>query len=106
MYVGKQKNAVEINFMDSARFQSFTYQAEEDMGKEVDGKLTLVAGSIYPANDATAKGIVINDVDLSHGPQPVGVIVEGYIIKERLPETPTPEAIEAMKEIKFRTVTP
>lgn len=91
----KAKNIVEqINFLASARYQNFTYQADK----------TYKAGEVYPANDSTAVGIVFNDVtvDSETGSQPVAVMVEGYVLLDRLPVVPTQDAMDAMKEIKFR----
>lgn len=103
VYVGKRETVEEINFMGSAHFISFTKQAETSMATAGDdGRKVLPAGSIFPANDATAEGITINPVDVTDGPQPVGVIVEGYVIAERLPVEPSEEAKTAMKEIKYR----
>ena len=61
----------------------------------------MPAGSIFPANDATAEGITINDVDVTNGAQPVGVIVDGHILIERLPVKPSDAAQTAMREIKL-----
>lgn len=103
VYVGKRETVEEINFMGSAHFISFTKQAETSMATAGDdGRKILPAGSIFPANDETAEGITINPVDVTDGPQPVGVIVEGYVIAERLPAEPSEEAKTAMKEIKYR----
>lgn len=104
VYVGKKQTVEEINFMGSAHFISFTKQAETAMVETAgeDGRKVLPAGSIFPKNDATAIGITINPVDVTDGPQPVGVIVEGYVIEERLPVKPSDEAKTAMKEIKYR----
>ncbi|MFT8412301.1 MAG: hypothetical protein ABF743_10220 [Schleiferilactobacillus perolens] len=102
MYVGKKVTASEINFLDSEKFVSFTRQADSSAAGVVDG--ILPAGSIYPKNDATAVGVTINDVDVSHGSQPVGVIVEGYINASRLPAQPSSDAVTALKEIKFSNV--
>jgi len=99
MYVETKTGVQEINFMKSEHFTAFTYQAEGANGSVKDG--VLKSGAIYPANDATATGIVMNEVKVSNGPQPVSVIVEGYILKDRLPEAPSAAAIEALKEIKF-----
>lgn len=99
MYFDKQK-IEEINFLASARFQAFTEQVDDTHAQVKDG--VVPAGAIWPSNDAEAKGILLNAVDVSHGPQPASVIVEGYVIKERLPEEPDELAIEAMTEIKYR----
>ena len=102
MYAGKKVTASEINFLDSEKFVSLTQQADSSTTGVVNG--VLPAGSIYPNNDATAIGVTINDVDVSEGPQPVGVIVEGYVNAARLPVKPVAAAITALKEIKFSHV--
>lgn len=91
MYVQNKKEAKKINFLASAKFQSFTMQAER----------SYEAGEVFPENDGTAVGIVINDVKVEEDPQPIGVIVEAWVLESRLPDI-TAEAKEAMKNIKFR----
>lgn len=99
MYFNKV-NIEEINFLASANFQAFTEQVDDTHPQVKDG--VVPAGAIWPANDETAKGILLNAIDVTHGPQPASVIVEGYVIKERLPEAPEEEAEAAMTEIKYR----
>ncbi|EPF4504430.1 hypothetical protein ACSSI2_002105, partial [Enterococcus faecalis] len=89
----------DINFLKSEKFISFTKQVDETTEGVVEG--VLPAGSVFPKNDATAEGITINDVDVSNGPQPVGVIVEGHVLIKRLPVEPSSEAQKAMREVKF-----
>ena len=43
-------------------------------------------GTIYPANDATAAGIVYEDVDVTTGNMPGSVVLKGVVYEERLPE--------------------
>lgn len=94
MYVKPQTKVEQVNFLASSKFQTFTYQAEK----------TYKAGEIFPENDGTAVGIVMNDVTVNSeiGSQPVSVIVEGYVLEKRLSQSVTSEAKEAMKEIKLR----
>ena len=103
MYFKKQKYE-EINFLASAKFQAFTEQVASTHAQTVttDGIKVVPAGAVWPANDATAKGILLNAVDVTHGPQPASVIVEGYIIAERLPAQPIAAAKTAMTGIKYR----
>lgn len=42
-------------------------------------------GTVYPANDGTAEGIVYEDVDVSSGDMPGSVVLSGVIYKSRLP---------------------
>lgn len=102
MYV-QNESISQVNFLASAKVQAFTYQVS-DAGVSANdkGRKIVPAGTVYPANDATAVGILYTDVDVTHGPQPGAVIVEGYILEARLPAAPVAEAKTALKEIKFR----
>jgi hypothetical protein len=103
MYVSKKEVANQINFLASARFQSFTTQVEQTgVTANAKGRKVVPAGTIYPKNDATAKGILLNDVDVTEGTQPGALIVEGYVLESRLPVAPAAEAKTALTEIKFR----
>lgn len=99
VYVKKAETINDTNFLKSQNFLSFTKQVDNTHAAVADG--ILPAGSIYPADDATAEGITINDVNVINGPQPVGVIVEGHILIERLPVKPSDEAQKAMRGIKL-----
>lgn len=82
----------DINFLASTNYQSFTYTA----------KKTYKKGDIYPENDATALGIVLNDVTVEGTEyQPIGVLVEGYVLYDRLATKPNAAAVTALKGIKF-----
>lgn len=102
MYVSPKTTVNQINILKSSKFQAFTVQVS-DVGVTADakGRKIVPAGTIYPANDATAKGIIYQDVDVTNGPQEAACIVEGYILKDRLPVVPAAAAITALKEIKF-----
>lgn len=94
----------QINFLASGHFRSFTEYVDDSHPDTVtiEGHTILPAGSVYPLNDATAEGITIDAVDVTEHAQPVGVIVEGYILQQRLPKPLTDAAKTAMKEIKYR----
>ncbi|MFJ7933703.1 hypothetical protein [Sporosarcina sp. NPDC096371] len=103
MYVSKVETAKQINFLASARYQSFTTQVEQTgVAANAKGRKIVPAGTIYPKNDATAKGILLNDVDVTEGPQPGALVVEAYILEARLPVAPDEAAKTALTEIKFR----
>lgn len=99
VYVQKKETFEDINILKSAKFTSFTKKVDSTTPGVVKG--VLPAGSVFPKNDATAEGITINDVDVSKGAQPVGVIVEGHILIDRLPVKPSDAAQTAMREIKL-----
>ena len=53
-------------------------------------------------NDGTVIAILADDVDVTNGPQPGSFIVEGYILKDRLPVAPQDLAVKALTKITFR----
>jgi hypothetical protein len=103
MYAKDYGKFEQINFLASAKYQNFTTEVS-DAGVSADenGRKIVKAGTVYPANDATAEGILFNDVDVTEGPQPGALMVEGYVLEARLPVAPAAEAKTALKEIKFR----
>ncbi|KYG89002.1 hypothetical protein A0U40_13320 [[Bacillus] sp. KCTC 13219] len=102
-YVTPINNYSRVNFLASSKVQAFSYLVS-DVGVTPDakGRKIVKAGTILPANDATAQGILYYDVDVTHGPQPGSLIVEAYILEGRLPVAPDTAAKTALKEIKFR----
>lgn len=55
-------------------------------------------GTVYPANDGTAEGIVYEDVDVTTGNMPGSVVLKGVVYEDRLPvalESAAKSALEA-----------
>ena len=103
MYVKNTGKIEQVNFLASAKFVAFTQQVSDaGVAANADGRKIVPAGSVYPANDATATGILLNDVDVTEGPQPGSVMVEGYVIEARLPVAVDALAKPELAEIKFR----
>lgn len=102
-YVEQAQKFERVNFLASAKVQAFTHQIS-DTGVTADakGRKIVKAGTVYPANDGTAKGIVYKDVDVTNGPQPGSLIVEAYILEARLHTAPSAEAKAALTKITFR----
>lgn len=101
-YVRGIKNYNRVNFLASSKVQSFTTIVSDAGVATVDGKKIVKAGTILPANDATAKGILYNDVDVTYGPQPGALIEEAYILEARLPVAPVAAAKTALTKITFK----
>ncbi|EOU1489392.1 hypothetical protein VOH95_002648 [Clostridium perfringens] len=74
----------------------------EKGGKKIVPKGSLLDKSGVVKNDATVVGILAEDVDVTNGPQPGALIVEGYVLKDRLPVAPQELAIGALKKITFK----
>ena len=66
-----------------------------------DGRYIVKAGTIYPANDATAIGVVLNDYDVTFGDQQMAVVIHGFVKVAALPVAPAANAAAAMKQISF-----
>lgn len=100
MYVISKK-VDQPQFLKSAKFQNFTKQID-DTGVVANekGKKIIPAGTVYKENEK-AIGLTFHDVDVTHGPQPVAVMVEGYVIEERLPKTVEQADKTTMTGIKF-----
>lgn len=72
----------------------------------IDGKYIVKAGTIYPANNATAQGIVLNDVDVTNGDGNMAVVLHGFVALAKLPVIPAAAAIAAMKQLVFLPIAP
>lgn len=62
-----------------------------------DGTKYVPAGTVYPENGAKAKGIVFEDVDVTHGEAIGSLIVAGRVYENRLPATIEALAKEPLK---------
>lgn len=70
---------------------------------KADGSKYVPMGTIFPANGATAVGIVYEDVDVSSGDMPGSVVIAGQVYEANLPTAPESAAKSAMANIKFVT---
>ena len=52
-----------------------------------NGTKYVKMGTVFPANDATAEGIVYEDVDVTTGNMPGSVVTKGEVYEDRLPIT-------------------
>lgn len=52
-----------------------------------DGSKYVKMGTVYPANDATAEGIVYEDIDVTSGDMPGSVVTAGTVYEDRLAVT-------------------
>jgi hypothetical protein len=62
-------------------------------------------GTIYPANGATAIGILYEDVDVTGGDMPGSVVTAGTVYLDRLPVAPAEAAKTALEGLGFKFVT-
>ena len=109
MYLKTQKfdNSVEImaTYRNRVTFSCTVSDSEIEAngeGKKIVSKGSLLDKSGVVKNDATVVGILAEDVDVTNGPQPGALIVEGYVLKDRLPVQPQTEAEKALTKITFK----
>lgn len=60
----------------------------------------IPAGTVIPANGATAFGVLLHDVVLAKNPNGT-VVVDGFIKANKMPTAPASAAITALKKITF-----
>ena len=71
-----------------------------------DGTKYVPAGAIVPANGATAKGILYEDVDVTTGAMPGSIVTRGAVYTDRLPAAPVAAATSALTGITFVATSP
>ena len=71
------------------------------LATQINGRYIVQAGTIYPANDTTAIGIVVNDYDVTDGDKVLAVAIQADVYTAALPEAPSSNAIAALKGINF-----
>ena len=98
----KKTYSASPEILASEHFTPITGMATQAMAKDVDGRKIVKAGTVYPANDATAKGIVVADVDVTDGDAPCAYMDHGAVITARLPQVVAEAAKTALKNIMFR----
>lgn len=86
-------------------YVAFTYKLSKQSslaGDPVDGKYIVKAGTIFPANDDTAVGVILNDYDVTNGDAHAAIVVHGFFSTHKLQNgAPTPDAEAALKQITF-----
>jgi len=60
-------------------------------------------GAVIPANDATAKGILYEDIDVTDGAAPGSIVTKGVVYGDRLPASLASAAATALTGITVKT---
>ena len=60
----------------------------------------IPAGTVIPANGATAIGVLLHDVTLAENPNGT-IVVDGFINEAKMPAAPVAAAISALSNIHF-----
>lgn len=75
--------------------------ADSGVAVEVDDRWIVKAGTIFPSNDGNAKGVVLNDYDVTNGDVNMALVVHGFVKVSALPEAPTDEAMAKLIQVGF-----
>ena len=68
---------------------------------DANGKKIVPSGTILPANDATAIGVLRQSVDVTYGDNSGALIIHGFLKTAALPAAPADTAKAALKQISF-----
>jgi len=68
-----------------------------------NGRVIVPMGAVIPANGATAKGILYEDIDVTDGAAPGSIVTEGVIYGDRLPAALDSGAATALTGITVKT---
>lgn len=68
----------------SLRLVSYTAEDDNDQIVTENGRKIIKSGTVYPANGATAVGIVFEDVDVTDGDAPMSLMISGHVWESRL----------------------
>lgn len=71
----------------------------------VDGRKVVKAGTIVPSNDAKARGVALQDYDVTDGERPVAAVYMGTVNVSKLPTAPDETAKTALPRITWYTKT-
>ena len=95
--------SVRPEFLASDHYTTQSCTVTNAMGTNVDGRKIVKAGTVFPANDATALGLIVSDVDVTDGDAPAAYIDHGLVYSNRLPVAISGTAGPVLKGIILRT---
>lgn len=87
-----------VNILANDHYVATEYDCTSLSELATDG--VIKAGKIIPANDGTAKGVLLNDVVLAENPNGT-IVIHGFIKSDKLPTAPEETAKTALSQIMF-----
>lgn len=98
----KKTSTVNPNWLASATgWVKKTRNIPQSMGESDSGMTIVKSGTVYPANDTTAIGIVTEDVDVTYGDKPGSVTIQARVYDAQLPVALSTEAKTALEAKGF-----
>lgn len=90
--------ATDIGVLYNSHYVALPFDCTELTALATDG--VIPAGTIIPANDATAFGVLLHPVTLAENPNGT-VVVDGFINVDKIPTAPSAAALAALPKITF-----
>lgn len=87
-----------VNILANSHYVAIPYDCTNLSALATNGVIS--AGTIVPANDATAVGVLLHDVTLANNPNG-SLVIHGFLRLEKLPTEPAAAAMTALNGIKF-----
>lgn len=81
-----------------------TRQISQADATNINNEKYVIGGTVWPANDATAEGIVYEDVCVTSGDMPGSVVLEGRVYEDRLPAAVSDAAKTALESSGIRFI--
>ena len=81
-----------------------TFEKDDAAATTVEGRKIIKAGTVYPTNDASAIGVVFNDMDVTDGDATGAILIHGFVKTAALPAVPAEAAKSALNMIKFMPI--
>lgn len=94
----EKKVISDVNILANDHFVAVPYDCTNLTSLATDN--VVKAGTIIPANDATAKGVLLTDVNLNENPNGT-IVIHGFIKQDKLPVKPADKAVTALSQIMF-----
>lgn len=95
-----KKTVAEVNILANDHYVGVPYDCSAITAND-EG--IIKAGTVIPANDATAVGVLLHDVVKNENPNGT-IVIHGFIDAKKLPTSPTTVAMAALKLIYFSNV--
>ena len=87
-----------VEILANDHFVTVPFDCSVASGLAEDG--VIPAGTIVPANDATAKGVLLNAVNLNEDPNG-SIVIHGFIKSAKLPVAIGEGVADALKQVTF-----
>lgn len=76
-------------------------EQNSELAVEEGGRKIIKAGTFYPANDESCKGVIFNDYDVTDGDRVGALLIAGNVLVPALPSAPNQAAVKALPRVSF-----